>query len=92
MRYSELNNEQEREIWTQGFWVGIRFMLIASLIFIIGWKFFDFCYQSEQNQKKRAQIEAEARQNEHNKLFTTLDSDAIETLEPFDIDTNRLTQ
>jgi hypothetical protein len=36
-------------------------------------------YKCEQEQKKRAQIEAEARQNEHNKLFTTLDSDAIET-------------
>jgi hypothetical protein len=91
MKYSELNNEQEREIWTQGFWVGIRFMLIASLIFIIGWKFFDFCYQSEQNQKKRAKIEAEALQKRSNGL-RTLDSDAIETLEPFDIDTNRLTQ
>jgi hypothetical protein len=80
MKYSELNNEQERD---------------ESLTFFAG--LFILCYllvlvQCEQHQKKRAQIEAEARQNEHNKLFTTLDSDAIETLEPFDIDTNRLTK
>jgi hypothetical protein len=91
MKYSELNNDHEREVWTFGFWKGVTFTLIMLCTVVFGWKFLDFCYQSEQNQKKRAKIEAEALQKRSNGL-RTLDSDAIETLEPFDIDTNRLTQ